>query len=77
MAFCQYLVIDRTVSASHQNQAINAIKFYYEKVLGGKRKPCTLQRPAKERQLPDVLNSDEITPAARLLPGIQTRKLPA
>ena len=61
VAFCQYLVIDRKVSASHQNQAINSIKFYYEKVLGGKRKLYTLQRPAKERQLPVVLNSDEIT----------------
>jgi hypothetical protein len=28
VAFCQYLVIDRKVSASYQNQAINAIKFY-------------------------------------------------
>ena len=61
IAFCQYLVIDRKVSASHQNQAINAIKFYYEKVLGGKRKLYTLQRPGKERQLPTVLNSDEVT----------------
>ncbi|OJW74814.1 MAG: recombinase XerD [Spirosoma sp. 48-14] len=61
IAFCQYLVIDRKVSASHQNQAINAIKFYYEKVLGGKRKLYTLQRPPKERQLPTVLSSDEIT----------------
>lgn len=61
IAFCQYLVIDRKVSASHQNQAINSIKFYYEKVLGGKRKLYTLQRPNKERQLPVVLNTDEIT----------------
>ncbi|MBC7571077.1 MAG: tyrosine-type recombinase/integrase [Spirosoma sp.] len=37
------------------------MKFYCEKVLGGKRKLYTLQRPAKERQLPVVLNSDEIT----------------
>ncbi len=61
IAFCQYLVIDRKVSASHQNQAINAIKFYYEKVLGGKRKLYTLQRPSKERQLPVVLNNNELS----------------
>lgn len=61
IAFCQYLVIDRKVSASYQNQAINAIKFYYEKVQGGKRRLYALQRPNKEKQLPVVLNTDEIS----------------
>jgi site-specific recombinase XerD len=61
IAFCQYLVIDRKVSASTQNQAINAIKFYYEKVLGGQRKFYFLQRPDKEKALPTVLNTEEIT----------------
>ncbi len=61
IAFCQYLVIDRKVSASYQNQAINAIKFYYERVLGGQRKFYSLQRPDKEKALPIVLNMVEIT----------------
>ncbi|QQS29235.1 MAG: tyrosine-type recombinase/integrase [Sphingobacteriales bacterium] len=60
IAFCQYLVIDRKVSASYQNQAINAIKFYYERVLGGQRKFYFLQRPDKEKALPTVLNTEEI-----------------
>ncbi len=60
IAFCQYLVIDRKVSASYQNQAINAIKFYYEKVLGGKRRLYALQRPDKEKQLPTVLSTEEV-----------------
>ena len=38
IAFLRYLVIERKVSSSYQNQAINAIKFYYERVLGGQRK---------------------------------------
>jgi len=61
VAFCQYLVIDRKVSASYQNQAINAIKFYYERVLGGQRKFYFLERPNKEKSLPTVLNTEEIT----------------
>ena len=61
IAFCQYLVIDRKVSASTQNQAINAIKFYYEKVLGGQRKFYFLERPNKEKALPTVLSTEEIT----------------
>lgn len=60
IAFCQYLVIDRKVSASYQNQAINAIKFYYEKVLGGRRKFYFLERPNKEKALPTVLSLEEV-----------------
>jgi site-specific recombinase XerD len=61
IAFCRYLVIDRKVSASTQNQAINAIKFYYERVLGGQRKFYFLERPNKEKALPTVLSTEEIT----------------
>jgi site-specific recombinase XerD len=61
VAFCRYLVTDRKVSASYQNQAINAIKFYYERALGGKRKFYFIERPTKEKTLPVVLNTDEVT----------------
>ncbi len=61
IAFCRYLVIDRKVSASYQNQAINAIKFYYEKVLGGQRRFYALERPQKEKALPTVLSLEEVT----------------
>ncbi len=37
-AFLRYLVMERKVSTSYQNQAINAVKFFYERVLGGQRK---------------------------------------
>ncbi len=61
IAFCQYLVIDRKVSASLQNQAINAIKFYYERVLGGQRRFYALERPQQEKNLPIVLSEQEVT----------------
>jgi site-specific recombinase XerD len=61
VAFCRYLVTDRKVSASYQNQAINAIKFYYERALGGQRKFYFIERPTKEKTLPVVLNTDEVT----------------
>ena len=48
ISFLRYLVMDRKVSTSYQNQAINAIKFYYEKVLGGQRKFYFIDRPKKE-----------------------------
>lgn len=61
IAFCQFLVIDRKVSASYQNSSINAIKFYYERVLGGQRKFYSLTRPLKEKTLPNVLSLQEVT----------------
>ena len=58
--FLCHLVMERNVSTSYQNQAINAIKFYYEKVLGGTRKTYFIDRPKKEKTLPIVLSEEEI-----------------
>ncbi|GIV35035.1 MAG: tyrosine recombinase [Chitinophagales bacterium] len=55
-----YLVDKRKVSASTQNQAINAIKFYYEKVLGQQSKEYWIDRPRKARELPKVLSENEV-----------------
>lgn len=60
-AFLRYLVMDRKVSTSYQNQSINAIKFYYERVLGGQRKLYLVDRPRDEKRLPIVLNEQEIS----------------
>ena len=46
-------------SDSTQNQAVNALKFYYEKVLGQKRAFYEL-RPRKSRSLPGVFSEEEI-----------------
>jgi len=59
-AFLRYLVIERKVSTSYQNQAINAVKFYYERVLGGQRKVYLVERPREEKRLPIVLSENEI-----------------
>ncbi|MBN2766090.1 MAG: site-specific integrase [Paludibacteraceae bacterium] len=58
--YLQYLVTERKISTSYQNQAINAIKFYYERVKGGRRKVYLIERPREEKTLPEVLNQDEI-----------------
>ena len=49
------------ISASQQNQRINAIKFYYEKVLGGKNEYYHLSRPMKEKRLPKILTLEEVS----------------
>ncbi|MEA1873190.1 MAG: site-specific tyrosine recombinase/integron integrase [Bacteroidota bacterium] len=58
--FTRYLVVERGVSESYQNQSINAIKFYYEKVLGESRKFYYLDRPKREKNLPEVLTKQEV-----------------
>ena len=61
LEYLRYLVTERKISVSSQNVAINAIKFYYEQVLKGRRKFYFIDRPRKDIILPDVLNIEEIT----------------
>jgi len=48
------------ISVSQQNQRVNAIKFYYEKVLGQKKEYFQIPRPIKEKKLPVVLTQNEV-----------------
>lgn len=54
------LIRKRGISASQQNQRINAIKFYYEKVLGRKKAYYHISRPKKDKKLPAVLSPSEV-----------------
>ena len=55
-----YLASVKKISISTQNTAINAIKFYLEKVLHGERKVYYVERPRKEEKLPRVLSQEEV-----------------
>jgi len=54
------LIREKSISASQQNQRINAIKFYYEKVLGRHKEYYEIERPRQEKKLPDVLSKQEV-----------------
>lgn len=54
------LIRSKKVSPSQQNQRINAIKFYYEKVLGRERVFYHVERPRRDRKLPTVLSREEV-----------------
>ena len=58
--FLLHLIQHEKASASTQNQYINAIKFYYEKVLKQPKMVFTIERPKKEKRLPEVLTESEI-----------------
>lgn len=59
MKFLLHGVAERHWSGSTQNQAVNALKYYYEKVLGQERTYYEL-RAKKRKQLPNVFSEEEI-----------------
>ena len=48
------------LSESEQNQKINSIKFFYEKVLHRPREVYELPRPKKPFKLPEVFSENEV-----------------
>ena len=71
-AYMLYMVKKRRISATQQNMRINAIKFYYEKVKGGKRQYYGGIARAKEyKTLPEVLSRNEMS---RILSSLMNRK---
>lgn len=67
-----YLVNEKKISVSQQNMRINAIKFYYEQVRGGKRQYYGGITRAKEyKSLPEVLSRNEVR---RILSCLANRK---
>jgi integrase/recombinase XerD len=73
--FMKYLVNKREVAASTQNQAINAIKFYYEKVKKLQRTVYALERPIKESRLPHVLSEKEVMQVLRATGNLKHRAM--
>ena len=69
--FLLHLIEKEKVSSSTQNQYINAIKFYYEKVLGQGKMVFSIERPKKTKSLPKVISKNEVT---RLIEQIHNLK---
>ena len=63
----------RNISVSQQNQRINAIKFYYEKVLNRKKEYYRISRPRKESKLPTVLTKEEVNSLIQMTKNLKHR----
>lgn len=61
--FNYYYVIGKGLSASYQNQMINAVKLFYLKMLGIKMELKELERPMKGRPLPKVIPKEVVKKA--------------
>ncbi len=55
-----YQESEKGLSSGYQNQIINAVKFYYEKVLGHKKDFYNLPRAKRPQKLPVVFSEEEI-----------------
>ena len=55
-----HLIKEQNISTSTQNQVINAIKFYYEKVLEREVQRYWIDRPQREFKLPVILSEEEV-----------------
>ncbi|MCE7056300.1 site-specific integrase [Algoriphagus sp. AGSA1] len=58
--FVYHQITKYRISESAQNTLINAIKAYYEHVLGRERTVYEIQRPKKSLTLPNILSQDEV-----------------
>ena len=58
--FILYLIQHEKVSPSTQNQYINAIKFYHEKVLNQPKIVFAFERPRKRNHLPKIITEHEV-----------------
>ena len=59
--YMKFLIDKRKISASTQNMAINAIKFYFEQVRKEGTRRYHYDRPVKESKLPVVLSKEEVS----------------
>ncbi|HZK06652.1 MAG TPA: site-specific integrase [Bacteroidales bacterium] len=69
------LIREKKISSSQQNQRINAIKFYYEKVLGRQKEYYDIERPRQEKRLPSVLSKTEVIKIIAVLENLKHRAI--
>jgi len=70
-SYLVHLIREKGIAPSTQNQIINAIKFYYEKVLHHPLQFYNLQRPKKFKSLPNVLSTQEVR---RIFQAVSNKK---
>lgn len=69
-AFISHLAVDKNVSAATQDQALHALLFMYEHVVGVKLEHVDFLRSKKSKHIPDVLTKDEVKMILGRLRGV-------
>ena len=58
--FCTDYILQRGLSLSYQNQVINAVKLFYKHRFQKVMEVDVIQRPRREKRLPNVLSKQEV-----------------
>jgi len=74
-SYLLWLVEKKKCSETALNMAVNAIKFYFEKVLGCERELYDLPRPRMPKKLPDILAEEELVAIFSKITNIKHRAL--
>lgn len=69
-AFLSHLAVERNVSSSTQNQALHALLFMYEQVIGVKLDNVQAIRAKKSQHVPAVLSQEEVKKVLGRLNGV-------
>jgi len=68
-------LIENNYAISTQNQAINAIKFYWEHILNYEPQYIQIDRPMKERKLPNILSLNEVDTLFQVTQNLKHRMI--
>ncbi len=60
ICFNNRYIIDQKLSASYQNQVVNAVKLFFKTVENRKLEPNLVHRPKRAKVLPNVLSKEEV-----------------
>ncbi len=74
-AFVYHQITKYKISESAQNCLINAIKAYYEQVLGKPREYYDIQRPKRSQSLPNVLSKEEVVSLIQATSNLKHRTI--
>jgi site-specific recombinase XerD len=69
------LIVQNKISQSQQNQRINAIKFYYEKVNGFDREYYKIDRPKRVRTLPKIISEMDVLSMLRATKNLKHKSI--
>lgn len=60
IVFNNQYILEHKLSASYQNQLVNAIKLFFSKIENTKLDPDLIHRPKRAKLLPNVLSKEEV-----------------
>lgn len=68
-------IIRNQYSQTYQNQVVNAIKLFYNKIQNTKLDPNLIERPRTEKKLPNVLSKEEVKSILNALDNLKHKTM--